>query len=286
MKTRRSIAAFAATIAILIISGVSISRAAETGDDLMAKGKTRAAIKAYENELKSKPGDTDLLVKLAEACDKDGWYGKSFGYWEQAAAKFKSGKRADHAKKQAAMARRWVAVSYYDTGMQLDWTLMHLDKAIELDPGLFDAHYWKGRVLYEKGDLKAALPPLEAALKVKPDNKEAKWLRDTVKGGLSNGSAAYKAYTDAFNLYDKKKFDEALEMYHKAVEENPKFAAAYSWIGRINMEKGNYAEAALNYEKTLKLEPENKRAAWFLKSCRESMGKNNQSQKTNSDKKP
>ena len=43
------------------------------------------------------------------------------------------------------------------------------------------------------------------------------------------------------------------------------FSSAYYWLGRIYYERGNYQEAANNWKEVLRLEPENKKAEYWLR---------------------
>lgn len=258
-------ACFVVVSIIVILSSVA---SAQSGDELMKSGKPKAAVKAYEDALENNPDDIALMKKIAEAGDAAGWYGKSVQYWEKIIQQDQNGKYSDEARKKAAFAHRWIAIRYYDTGMALNWVMEHLDEAIKLDPVLFEAYYWKARILYEKGELKETEKILKEALKNNPGEKKGEWLLEVVQGSLANGEEAYLAYAEAYNYYEKGNLDKALEIYRAAVESNPNYAAAYSWIARINMERQNYTEAIAAYEKVLELEPDNARAAWFLKVCR------------------
>lgn len=243
----------------------------QTGDELVKAGKAKAAVKAYETELAGNPGSLELMRKIAEAADQSGWYGKSVQYWERIIANSKDANEIAGAMKKAAFAHRWIAIRFYDTGMELDWVMQHLDEAVKLDPSLFEAYYWKARILYEKGQLKETAEVLKAALKASPGQKKGEWLLEVVEGSLANGEEAYLSYAQAYNFYEKGELDRALKIYSDAVAANPNYAAAYSWIARINMERQNYAVAVENYEKVLKLEPDNTRAAWFLKVCKKEL---------------
>jgi TolA-binding protein len=48
---------------------------------------------------------------------------------------------------------------------------------------------------------------------------------------------------------------------------NPNFSLAYYWLGRVYYEWGNYQEAASNWKEVLRLEPENKKANYWLKQA-------------------
>jgi tetratricopeptide (TPR) repeat protein len=59
--------------------------------------------------------------------------------------------------------------------------------------------------------------------------------------------------------------NEALAKYSKAAELNPGFAAAHVWIARILLETEQYSLSEKSWKRVLELEPDNKRAEWFMK---------------------
>lgn len=72
-------------------------------------------------------------------------------------------------------------------------------------------------------------------------------------------SAAVRAQNDdkyliqARKLFDKKKYDQALEAYQKSFQINPNWKAAYG-IGSDHLRKGNYVEAVAYFRKAQELE--------------------------------
>lgn len=72
--------------------------------------------------------------------------------------------------------------------------------AIELDPRLFDAHYFHGRACIAQGKYRAAIAPLRAACKTRPEDYQAPMLLGLAYTGLGRRAAAARAYTRALTV--------------------------------------------------------------------------------------
>lgn len=256
----------------VLLGALLVQRAAlcsvEDGDGFMEHGQYRKAIEAYNKELKKSPGDADILAKLGRAYDGAKWFGMSAEIWESYIEKHPDGTDAAEARKQAAKARRWLGAYAYYSGEELELVIPQLEKALRHDPDLFEANYWLGRALIEKGECEKAVAAVNKAAAMKPKDRNAVWLRKEAEGCAAHGAAAYQHYRNGYGAYRDGRPDEALNFYKKAVEANPNFARAYYWMARIQMESRDFAGAAPNLEKALELDPGNSEAKWFLETCR------------------
>jgi tetratricopeptide (TPR) repeat protein len=110
----------------------------------------------------------------------------------------------------------------------------HFEKAIELNPGLAEAYYFRGRVQL---DDKKADDDLTGAIELKPDYAEA-YFRRGLKNDLSNNRAA------------------ALRDYNKAIELAPKFIDAYMARAVLHLLAGKGPLAIADYTKVIELKPD------------------------------
>ena len=252
---------------VVLVSLVAAPLAAseKDGDALMEKKEYRKAYEAYKAAYDKDEGNTLLMVKIARACDADKWFGQAVSYWEKYLEAEPEGEFADEARGRAARGRRWIGVHFYDVGDPLELVTAQLNKAIELEPGLFEAHYWLGRILMEQGQFDKAVASLEKAVAANPDDKNAAWLLKETKGKLEHGDEAYVAYEKAYIAYDAGEFHDALNLYQQAVDANPEFTNAHFWIARILMEQEQYEAALKAWDRVLELDPGNKRAQFFRK---------------------
>jgi tetratricopeptide (TPR) repeat protein len=265
MKNRLSAVAILIVAAAMMFAAARAGADEAAGDALMQKKEYKKAATEYKKTIEAKGEKEALVVKLAEAYDAAKWHGMSVQAWERYIKLFPNGKDSDRAKKRAAAERRWMGVNFYNLGEGMDKVIHQLKLAVELDPSLLEAYYWLGRVYVEEGMLDEAVSILEKLTAMDPKDKKAAWLLKEAKGMKDVGGAAYVSYREGFNLYEKGMLNEALAKYSKAVELNPGFAAAHVWIARILLETEQYSLSEKSWKRVLELEPDNKRAEWFMK---------------------
>ncbi|HEX8161938.1 MAG TPA: tetratricopeptide repeat protein [Pyrinomonadaceae bacterium] len=110
----------------------------------------------------------------------------------------------------------------------------NFEKAIELNPSLAEAYYFRGRVQL---DDKKADADFTKAIGLKPDYPEA-YFRRGLKNDLNNDRAA------------------AMRDYNKAIELNPKFIDAYMTRAVLYLLDHKGALAIADYTKVLELKPD------------------------------
>ncbi|MFA6448794.1 MAG: tetratricopeptide repeat protein [bacterium] len=244
------------------------------GDDAMKKGKYRDAIKQYDAYLKKNPKDDKVMLKIAGAYESAKWFGQSVQWWDKYIKQFPKGGGIKDAKKHSAENHRWLGVNFYNNlGESPRIAVEHLQKAIVLDPSLIDAYVWLGRIYMSEGDYAMAVDALSGAGRIAPDDKRVAWMQKVAKGKLENGGAAYDKYEKGVVLYDKGDKPSALEQFRGAVSDNPNFSAAHLWTARVLYEQGSYADSITEWQTVLKLEPDNARAAWFMKQAQQAQAK-------------
>lgn len=157
------------------------------------------------------------------------------------------------------------AASLLERGIQLDEAgrlkdaISAHEKALELDPGLMQAHV-NLIILYGRaGDFRKAEEQYQAALRLNPNKypdtyynygvllmKEGKF--DRAQEALDNALTINPSYAEAHNdmgylLERQGKLDEAAFEYQKAVEERPEFRKAHFNLARLLVNQQHYSEA-------------------------------------------
>jgi tetratricopeptide (TPR) repeat protein len=138
----------------------------------------------------------------------------------------------------------------YVAQRSLDEAFASFEKALELDPGLAEAHYQIGYMQHMlKKDPSGALPSCEKAVEAAPDNLEYRTELGAVLSELE--------------LYDR-----AIEQLQQVVA-SPAYASADAWLylGAAQLAAQRYQEAIPALEKVLAVDPESVQAEAYLAWC-------------------
>lgn len=118
----------------------------------------------------------------------------------------------------------------------LDWNWevgkAHFERAIALNPNYATAHHWYAEAyLMPTGHVDQALAELEKAQALDP-------------------LSAIIATDFGKDLYLARRYDEAIVQLRRALELDPNFVSAHNWLSDTFLEKGMYAEASAELDKT------------------------------------
>jgi TolB-like protein/DNA-binding winged helix-turn-helix (wHTH) protein/Tfp pilus assembly protein PilF len=118
----------------------------------------------------------------------------------------------------------------------LDWnwadSKKHFERAITLNPNYATAHHWYAEAyLMPMGQVDAALAELREAQTLDP-------LSPSIATDLGK------------DLYLARSYDEAVIQLRRALELDPNFVSAHNWLSDTFLEKGMYAAATAELEKT------------------------------------
>jgi tetratricopeptide (TPR) repeat protein len=122
-----------------------------------------------------------------------------------------------------------------------------LARAIEVDPNFVVAHYTQGRVHQALGNRWKAAAQFRASHQLDPTYPEP-----------------FKALGDLYLAAPRRLFDQAVEVYSKAIELRPFYADAYVGLGDAKAAKGDVDGAVSAYTKALAYNPVNPRVHMSL----------------------
>lgn len=156
---------------------------------------------------------------------------------------------------QSALAEAYLAK--YQIRQDRSWAERAIaanERAVAIDPDLYEVHETMGRIQLLVDDPKVALEEFRTALALRPDSVEAQM-------GLA--SALDKVGDDAG----------AEAAYRKATEIQPGWWSTWSHLGVFQVTHGEYDEAAAAFEEALKRSPDNVRTLDNLAVTYQMMGK-------------
>jgi len=227
-------------------------------------------VEAIDYAEKAIEADSDFVeahYRLAQIYQYTNWYYREAKEWERYIELIQRKEVISPEVEQK------LSFAYYRLGYaayqreDYDDCILHLQKAVEVNPEMTEAQYWLARVFYEEGRLNDSLSSWQKVLESDPYYPRAQYFYTKVENSIKYGKEAYSHYEAGYNLYEKRLFEEAIYEYRQAVRSNPNFSSAYYWLGRIYYERGNYPEAASNWKEVMRLEPENTKAEYWLKQA-------------------
>ena len=171
------------------------------------------------------------------------------------------------------------AVELFDKG-DYEGAVENLNKqlAIVEDP---DAYCYLGKINKEKGELELAIENFKKALDIKPNFFEANYELGKIYYSLNDYKTASKYLTNAcvLNIENQElmsitaetykrtgKSDEAILLFEKILEKDPKNAFANSKIGEIYYQRSDYRKAIQYFEESVQVSYDEMTAIQLAKS--------------------
>jgi Flp pilus assembly protein TadD len=127
-------------------------------------------------------------------------------------------------------------------------------KVVAMDPPYADGPVNVARVHIQEGNMAAAIPMLEQALKIDP-------------------KLAKTHYFMGIALKTLGRYDEALTHLRTAAEQYPRDRVVLGQIGRVQFLQRQFNEAVASFERVLTVDPEDLLAHYNLMLCYQGLGK-------------
>ena len=180
------------------------------------------------------------------------WYGPAWDMW------------------QAYLARGWPldsdATQYFvEAGHRTGYNLYsqgNPEGALSVYLGVIDevpfdleAVSWAGRILMELDRPAQAISYWSTVAERDPRDTRAAYFRDLARDQARWGTDAANSFREGVSFYEAGSFTEARERFSRATVLNEAYAEAWAWLGRVEFEAGNYADARGYYGRALDIEP-------------------------------
>lgn len=140
------------------------------------------------------------------------------------------------------------------------------EKAEEFDA---EDYYYSGVTAYKQHDYQTAVKDLSEAIQLQPSYADACFQRAQAHAKLKDMESAFDDYIRAAEIYQiKKRFNNSITAYGKAVELNPKSLIPYIGRGNLYLNKGQEIAAIADFEAAVKIDKRNFSAQYGLGEAR------------------
>ncbi|MEX2540885.1 MAG: tetratricopeptide repeat protein [Trueperaceae bacterium] len=247
----------------------------------------RRGLSAYEEE--NLPAAHDAFVRALSAnsgfIDAAVWAGRTalelerpadaVRYWELVAARRPDDRAAEYFLEVSRTQSEWGVAAgraffqgqaAYEAG-DVEGAADAFERALEANPEMVEAWVWAARSNQESGDPEAAVGYWQGVLERRPEDERARYFLRIARQQIEFGEEAGLAFVEAVRHYQLAELDQAEEGFLEAVAENPDFASAWAWLGRLYFARGDYREAADAYSRAYDLEPSNGDYAFFAEEA-------------------
>lgn len=143
--------------------------------------------------------------------------------------------------------------------------LAKFQAATQAAPNFIEAWREAGRLALDMGNAQAALIAYQGAVSLPTTSAADKYNLALAQEGTQYGLEAVKTFRAAYARYTAGDKAAALNGFQQATTQNPSYAKAWAWLGRVQYEAQNYPAAAEAYGKAVQLDPTDKTSAHFLK---------------------
>ncbi len=221
----------------------------------------REAIRLSRKAVNLAPENPEALRFLAELYGVTGFYGPAFSIWQRFV---NAGGPLDRAaRSQFAENGNQVGYDRYAQG-DLSGALAAYRTVVRVVPGNVRAQRWSGRILLEQDQPQAALPYWQRLQNRKPNDEGVAYFLELSRAGVEYGLGAARAFYGGVSDYEAGRKVAAERGFSRAVAQNPGYAAAWGYLGRLAFETREFKRAETAYSRASQLEPRNQTYRYFL----------------------
>lgn len=129
------------------------------------------------------------------------------------------------------------------------------------------AEAWRqaGKLALELGNAGAAVAAYQGVSTLPEANASDRYNLALAQEGAQYGLNAVRTFREAYAKYTAGQKEAAGVGFQAATSQNPKYAKAWAWLGRVRYEARDYAGAAEAYGQATQLDPNDKNSAYFLR---------------------
>lgn len=143
--------------------------------------------------------------------------------------------------------------------------LAGFQEAARLAPNFIEAWREAGRLALALGNAPAARAAYQGAVALPDANASDRYNLALAQEGEQYGLQAVQTFREAYAKYVAGDRGAAEAGFLEATRQNPQYAKAWAWLGRVRYEAKNYAGAAEAYGQAVQLDPNDQSSAYYLR---------------------
>ncbi|EYB68970.1 hypothetical protein DEIPH_ctg012orf0030 [Deinococcus phoenicis] len=143
--------------------------------------------------------------------------------------------------------------------------LAGFQEAARTAPNFAEAWREAGRLALDLGNAQAALTAYQGAAALPGATASDRYNLALAQEGQQYGLKTVQTFRNAYAKYTAGDRAVAEAGFLDATRQNPQYAKAWAWLGRVRYEARNYAGAAEAYGQAVQLDPGDKSSAYFLR---------------------
>jgi tetratricopeptide (TPR) repeat protein len=198
---------------------------------------------------------------LAEAYSRSHWTGRAWQAWM--AFVDRGGVLDEEARDLVALVGHELGYGAYARG-DLENALDTYLTVSDLVPDDIASRVWAGRILMETERPAQAVPFWRSVLELDPTDARAAYFVELAREQATWGTRAVEVFREGIALYEQGAPQAAAERFARAATINPTYPDAWSWLGRVAFEAGDYLDARRAYANAAGLAPDDETYRYFL----------------------
>ncbi|GHF41108.1 tetratricopeptide (TPR) repeat protein [Deinococcus metalli] len=231
------------------------------------------AAAAFKTCLEYDPQNLPCLTWSARTALEGGNYTQATALYDRALALAPADKTLSYFRGLAQGAGRYgpAAVRAFsraygdrDNGRKPE-ALAGFQEAARNAPNFTEAWREAGRLALDLNDAPAALAAFQGAAALPGASAADKYNLALAQEAAQYGLGAVQAFRAAYAKYTAGDKTAAATGFQDAATQNPQYAKAWSWLGRVRYEAKDYPGAVEAYGKAVALDPNDKSSAYYLR---------------------
>jgi tetratricopeptide (TPR) repeat protein len=207
------------------------------------------------------PDRSEPFRFLAEAYSRSNWTGRAWQAWLDFANL--GGRFDEEARELVAGVGKELGYGAYTRG-DLELALSYYQQVAAWVPLDGETRVWVARIYTEQERPLDAIDAWTTVVELDPTDARAQYFLELSLEQARWGTVTVNVFREGVAFYEQGLLSLAAERFERAAGLNPRYAAAWAWLGRVSYERFDYTSASRAYANAVGLEPDNDTYRYFL----------------------